>query len=259
MATIIALTSNKGGTGKTTIALGLAGALAQQQFRVLLIDMDQQGNATSGTGQLCPPQHHVGTWLRGHSEFEQTLLKGNKGIDLIPAGQEIIQHEQLLSAERGVECTLSDNLKVCQDQYDYILIDCPPNLGVMTFIALTAAHFYIVPMQGENFAYLGLESIQKCVLNVQRKYNPDLRLAGIALNKFQLKTRFGKALYDQLSANPGIHLFQTKVRQCISLMECSAEGVSIFEYDQTSTGAIDFLALAGEVSTLTPKQVANKP
>lgn len=251
MASIIAITSNKGGTGKTTIALGLTAALAQQQQRVLLIDMDQQGNATSGSNVKCSINHHVCTWLRDTSTFEQAVQVLPTGIHLMPAGQPIIEHEQLMSATRnGIEWSLAERLEPLADQYDFIVIDCPPNLGVMTFIALTAATYYIVPMQGENFAYLGLESIQQCVIRVKARYNPNLRMAGIVLNKFQLKTRYGRQLYEELKGNTGIRMFDTRIRQCIALMECGAVGETIYQYDPDSTGAADMTALAYEVQSL---------
>lgn len=252
MALVIAMTSNKGGTGKTTTTLGLGSALAQQGKRILLIDLDQQGNLTTGSGQECPLDFHVAAWLLQSENrpvsFEQVVVRGTSGIDLIPSGQPIIHDERQLDATRGCECNLDDLLQPIRSVYDYILIDCPPNMGIMTYLALIAADFYIVPMQGENFAFLGLDAIQRCVLSVRKTFRSNVQLAGIVLNKFRANTRFGQAIYQRLQESE-VHVFTTRIRQCLSLMECTADGESIFEYDPTSTGAEDFLALATELQT----------
>lgn len=246
---VIALTSNKGGTGKTTLTLGLAAGLARKDKRILLIDMDQQGNLSSGAG-CDDPEAHIGLLLRELIEWEEALVEGQQtNIDLLPAGLALNPHESLLSVTPGKEFMLDELLREhAHGQYDFVLIDCPPNLGTMTFMALTAADYYIVPIQGENFAYKGLSGIRSFVATVRKpKFNPNLRMAGIVMNRFRMQTRFGQSVLEMLKSTPDTHLFTTTISQDVALMEATAEGKSIFDYNPKSQGAADFDKLSDEL------------
>jgi chromosome partitioning protein len=267
---IIALTSNKGGTGKTTLALGLSAGLARKGYRVLMIDMDQQANLSSGAG-IDDATLHIGLLLRGINTFSQVLIKGTStqadqaesrptdrspaeyrpdgfgALDLLPASADLTTHQRLLDVEPGGEFVLREILDEHAQDYDFVFIDCPPNLGIMTFMSLTAATHYIVPIQGENFAYKGLDSIRNCVAQVRKRFNKDLSMAGIVLNKFRVNTSFGQQVLQLLDSTPDMYRFQTLIRQNVALMECTAEGRSIYDYDPKSTGASDFDALCTEL------------
>lgn len=252
---VIALTSNKGGTGKTTLALGLSAGLARKGHRVLMIDMDQQANLSSGAG-INDARQHIGLLLRGLSSFTDVLIQGTAGgpepggrLDLLPASADLTSHQRLLDVEPGSEYILRECLEEHARDYDFIFIDCPPNLGIMTFMSLTAATHYMVPIQGENFAYKGLDSIRNCVAQVRKRFNKDLTMLGIVLNKFRVNTSFGQQVLQLLDATPDMYRFQTLIRQNVALMECTAEGRSIYEYDSKSTGASDFDALCTELLT----------
>lgn len=250
-STIIALTSNKGGTGKTTVSLGLGAGLARLGKRVLLVDMDQQGNLSSGAG-CNDPAAHIGLLLRELASWEQTLVKGQQtNIDLIPASNELIPHEALLSVTPGKEFILDELLDEHARHYDFVLIDCPPNLGTMTFMALNAADYYIVPIQGENFAYQGLAQIRNFVATVRSpRFNPKLTMAGILLNKFRDKTRFGGQVLDMLNQSEDSPVFATRIGQDLALMEATAEGLNIFDYNPKSKAAASFEALSQELISL---------
>ncbi|RAJ93011.1 chromosome partitioning protein [Larkinella arboricola] len=243
----VAVTNNKGGTGKTTTTLNLGAALAKQGFRVLLVDLDAQCNLGLAAGCRQAP-HHVGELLLGEASWEETLVKG-QNIDLLPSSRLLLSYEHQLNMEPDSGYLLREQLE--GRPYDYVIIDCPPSLGALTFGALGAANWFIVPMQGENFAYVGLDEILQCVLKVRRRLNPGLQLAGILMNKFDLRTKFGQSVYSKLTDHPTVRLFTNSVRQDVSLMECTAFGQSIFEYAPTSRGAQDFISVCQEFLQVT--------
>lgn len=254
----ITLTSHKGGTGKTTITWGLATALALKGFKVLMIDLDEQGNLSQAAGYE-NPEFQIGKVLR---DFKNRVLKGLepelswekalikevvKNLDLMPAGKHMHEHEALLNTERTVEILLKLAIEKYAQEYDFVLIDCPPNKQIMTYNGLTAATHYIVPIQGENFAYRGLQSIYELVEEIKSYYNPSLQMAGVVLNRFRDKTIFGKEILDALSNSQGITIFDTRIRQCLPLMEATAAAQTIFDYAPDSPGAEDFKKLADEI------------
>lgn len=238
----IAITNNKGGTGKTTTSLNLGAALARRGGRVLLIDLDAQCNL--GTAAGCrSASYHIGQLLLGESTWEQTLVKG-KLVDLLPSSRTLLSYEHQLNMEPDSGYLLRELLE--NRPYDYVVIDCPPSLGALTFGAMGAANWFIVPMQGENFAYVGLDEILQCVSKVRRRLNPEIQLAGILMNKFDLRTKFGQSVYTKLVENADVRLFSHSIRQDVSLMECTAFGQSIFDYAPSSRGAHDFEQVCDE-------------
>ena len=245
--TTIAITNNKGGTGKTTTALNLGASLARRGFRVLLVDLDAQFNLGMAAG--CRHSvHHVGELLLGESTWEETIVRGTQ-LDLLPASRTLLSYEHRLNMEPDSGYLLREQLE--SRPYDYVVIDCPPSLSALTFGALGAAQWFLVPMQGENFAYVGLDEILQCVAKVRRRFNPAIQLAGILMNKFDLRTKFGQTVYTKLVTNTSVRLFQHSIRQDVSLMECTAFGQSIYEYAPTSRGAKDFDLVCTEFLQLT--------
>lgn len=250
MTQIISLTSNKGGTGKTTLTLGLAAAMAERKKKVLMVDLDQQGSMTRGAGYQLPPNApHIGHLLTGDSTWEQTIVTGtSEYLHLIPSAMTLVRYEKYLDSERDTDWVLSELLAKHATDYDYVFLDCPPNTGIMTFMALTAATYYIVPMQGESFAYQGLDSIRGVVNIVRRKTNTDLRMAGVVLNKFETNTILGRTILEAMNNADDVHIFNTRIRKDIQLAEAEHEGQSIFSFDPKSRGAKDMADLASELA-----------
>ncbi|MCU0451711.1 MAG: ParA family protein [Bernardetiaceae bacterium] len=249
MPTIISVTNNKGGTGKTTTVFNLGAALARRGFSVLLIDLDAQCNLSIAAG-VSQPAHHVGELVLGEATFEQTLVKKPQ-YHLLPAQRVLLSYEYRVNNEPDSGHLLADVIK--DKDYDFVLIDCPPSLGALTVNALVASNYYIVPMQGENFAYIGLDEIQKLVLKIKKRMNPDLELAGILLSMFDLRTKFGQMVYQKLVQDQRLKVFTGNIRQDIALMECTVFGQSIFDYAPESRGAADYNHHCEEVLALVGK------
>lgn len=246
MTKTYAITNNKGGTSKTTTALNLSAALNLRGFRILAIDLDPQCNLTLGAG-IQPSEINAGTMLLGESTFEQTVQKA-ASFDIIPAHKTLLSYEYRVNAEPDSAFFLKDVL--FGKQYDYVIIDCPPSLGALTVNALVASDNFIIPMQGENFAYVGLNEILQLTSKIKKRLNPELELAGILLSKFDMRTKFAQMVFQKLSSNENIKLFKTHIRQDVNLMECAAFGENIFLYAPESRGANDYKNLCEEILSL---------
>jgi len=240
---VFSITNNKGGTGKTTTTLNLGAALAHKGFRVLLIDLDAQCNLSIALG-VKNNVNHIGELLVGESTFEETLIKKDK-IDILPSSRLLLSFEYRINMEPDSGYFLQEQLE--GKDYDYVLIDCPPSLGSLTVNALVASDYFIVPIQGENFAYVGLDEILQLCAKIRKRMNPNIQLGGILLNKFDMRTKFSQMIYTKLSENSDIKLYKSNIRQDVSLMECTAFAQSIFEYAPESRGANDYMALCEEV------------
>jgi chromosome partitioning protein len=250
MSRIFTVINNKGGTGKTTTALNLGAALAEMKKKVLLIDLDSQCNMSSALG-VTASENHIGSLMLGKCEFADAVQSHNN-IDLLPATDKLLEYEVMINTEPGREYLLSESIAKLKDKYDYIIIDCPPSLGIFSINSLVAADFFIVPMQTENFAFIGLDKILQVADKVKKRLNPALELAGIVLIRYTSRVKFSQAVVSNIEANSqiGKKIFRTKVRQDINLMESSAFSQSIFEYAPKSRGAEDFNHLAKEIRKL---------
>lgn len=247
MATIISVINNKGGTGKTTTVLNLGAALSRKKKRVLLIDLDSQCNLTSAFG-VDSNGIGIGELLIGKADFSDVVKKNGK-LSLIPASEKLLDYEFQLSNEPGREYMLREQLERVATSFDYIIIDCPPSLGTLSTNSLVAANHFIVPMQAENFAFIGLDRIMLISEKVKKRMNPDLNLAGILFVKLDPRTKFSQAVIQSLSDNQNFtgKLFNTYVRQDISLMESGAFKQTVYEYAPKSRGADDYTDLAKEI------------
>ena len=247
MANIISVINNKGGTGKTTTVLNLGAALSRKKKRVLLIDLDSQCNLTSAFG-VDSNGVGIGELLIGKAEFLDVLKKSGK-LALIPASEKLLDYEFQLSNEPGREYMLREQLEKVSNSYDYIIIDCPPSLGTLSTNSLVAANHFIVPMQAENFAFIGLDRIMLISEKVKKRMNPDLDLAGILFVKLDPRTKFSQAVIQSLSDNQNFSgkLFNTYIRQDISLMESGAFKQTVYDYAPKSRGAEDYTDLAKEI------------
>ncbi len=240
---VFSITNNKGGTGKTTTTLNLGAALAQKGFKVLLIDLDAQCNLSIALG-VKNNANHIGELLVGEATFESTLIKKDK-MDILPSSRLLLSFEYRINMEPDSGYFLQEQLE--GKDYDYVLIDCPPSLGSLTVNALVASDYFIVPIQGENFAYVGLDEILQLCTKIRKRMNPNIQLGGILLNKFDMRTKFSQMIFAKLSENSDIKLYKANIRQDVSLMECTAFAQSIFEYAPESRGASDYMALCEEV------------
>jgi chromosome partitioning protein len=246
MAHIISIINNKGGTGKTTTTLNLGSALSRLGYKVLLIDIDSQSNLTTSLG-VSRVENHIGKFLLNDLKSSEVLLELN-GLTLIPSTNYLLDYEYKINNEPGREYLLKEALEKIESLYDYILIDCGPSLGTFAINALVASHYYIVPMQAENFAFIGLDKIIQISDKVKMRMNPDIEMAGILFVKFSQRTKFSKAVVKSLETNERFKkkVFNTRIRTDISLMESTAFGQNVFSYAPKSRGAEDYLNLANE-------------
>jgi chromosome partitioning protein len=246
MATTISIINYKGGTGKTTTALNFGAALARKKKKVLLIDFDSQCNLSLSKGYKKPGKH-IGNVLLKKSNILESLYQ-TENFALVASVENLLDYEFAISNEPGREFIAKEFLQPVQDNFDYIIIDCPPSLGLLSINSLVAADYFIVPMQTENFAFIGLDNILAATQKVRDRMNPGLELAGILLVKFTYRTKFSQAVLSNILANQELKdkIFDAYIRQDISLMESPAFGQTIFEYAPKSRGAVDFQAFANE-------------
>jgi chromosome partitioning protein len=247
MGIVISVINNKGGTGKTTTTLNLGAAFAEKKKKILLIDLDSQCNLSSSMG-INDTNEHVGKLILGEKSIQDLIIE-RENIDLIASTESLLDYEQRINNEPGREYILSEALQEVKQKYDYVFIDCPPSLGTLSINSLVAADFYIVPMQAENFAFIGLDKILQISEKVKKRMNPKLELGGILFLKLSAKTKFSQAIIANLDNNLLLKdkVFKTRIRQDIALMEASAFGKTIFEYAKSGRGAYDYRKLASEI------------
>ncbi|HIU33448.1 MAG TPA: ParA family protein [Candidatus Pullichristensenella excrementigallinarum] len=247
MAKIIAVTNQKGGVGKTTTSVNLSGCVAEAGRKVLLIDIDPQGNATSGLGVTGegPTVYEV---LLGDGKVEDAVRNtGFDDLDLIPAGIELAGAEIELVGVEKRENLLKDALETLRDRYDYIFIDCPPSLGLLTLNALTAADSVLVPIQCEYYALEGVGQLMNTIKLVRRKLNPDLEVEGIVLTMFDARTNLGAQVVEEVRAHFSKEAFETMIPRNVRLSEAPSYGIPIHRYDARCPGAQAYRALAKEL------------
>lgn len=246
--TIIAVTNQKGGVGKTTTAVNLAAYLAGPQCRVLLLDLDPQGNATSGLGLqkdgLEPTSYEV---LLHQATLDQAVQTTNReGLYLLPANPNLAAAEVELVGASQREFRLKESLGVAA--FDYIIIDCPPALGLLTINALTAAHALLIPVQSEYYALEGLGQLLATVQRVRQGINPTLDLIGVVLTMYDKRTSLSEQVKAELQKHFGDKLFKTTIPRNIRLAEAPSFGKTIFEHDKWSKGARAYKHFAKEVA-----------
>ena len=249
MERILAITNQKGGVGKTTTSVNLAASLAVTRQRVLLIDLDPQGNATMGSGIdkriLTRTVYHV---LLGEAEIGAVRLTSNTGnYDVVPANRELAGAEiELVNIEQR-EMRLKSALIAFENEYDFILIDCPPSLNLLTVNGLCAAQAVLIPMQCEYYALEGLSDLVQTIKKVRAHLNPRLEIEGLLRTMYDPRNMLAKQVSIQLQEHFGDNLYRTVIPRNVRLAEAPSHGLPALGFDKTSKGAQAYLALAGEM------------
>ena len=245
MAKIIAVANQKGGVGKTTTAVNLACCLAARGQRVLLCDLEPQGNSSSGLGQEAAPGKSVYEMLTEGVKASD-CIRPTKWCAVLPSDINLAAAEIELSARSRREYILKDALAAVSTEYDYIFIDCPPSLGLLTLNALTAADSVLVPMQCEYFALEGLSLLHTSVSSVHRHLNPKIQYEGIILTMYDGRTNLTMQVAEEIKKAFGDKVYRTVVPRNVRLSEAPSHGLPIIAYDRLSRGAEAYNAVAEE-------------
>ena len=256
MTKIITIANQKGGVGKTTTCVNLAASLAATKRRVLLVDMDPQGNATMGSGiDKNDLDYSVCEVLLGENTIQQVTLKAPEaGFDLLPSNGDLTAAEVQLMNKIGRERQLTLALETVADKYDYILIDCPPSLNMLTVNALVASNGVVIPMQCEYYALEGLTALLDTIEQIRISVNPNIKVEGLLRTMYDPRNNLSNDVSSELVEHFGDTVYRTVIPRNIRLAEAPSFGQPILQYDKNSRGSMAYLALAGEVLRRDAKQ-----
>jgi len=249
VAKIIAMANQKGGVGKTTSAVNLAASMAATKRKILLVDLDPQGNATMGSGvDKYDVEYSAYDLLVDDTDIDKIIIKETTGgFDLIAGNGDITAAEVKMMEMYGRELRLKNALAKIQDQYDYIFIDCPPSLNMLTVNAMAAADSVIVPMQCEYYALEGLTALMDTISQLATVVNPNLKIEGILRTMYDPRNRLANDVSEQLKHHFGDKVYRTVIPRNVRLAEAPSFGAPVMYYDKSSAGAKAYLALAGEM------------
>ena len=261
MAKVICIANQKGGVGKTTSSINIAACLAEMGRKVLLIDMDPQGNASSGLGIKRHEQSDRNIYyvLIGEQTIKETSFPTqHRNLQIIPANPDLVGAEIELIDVPEREFRLKEALEEVQKSYHYIIIDCPPSLGLLTINAMASADSFIVPLQCEYFALEGLSQLLNTAGLLKKKLNPGLKVDGIALTMFDTRNNLAHQVVSEINSHFGSKVFKTIIPRNVRLSEAPSHGQSIIFYDSRSVGAKKYMALARELDARTQKDFKAK-
>ena len=260
MSRIYTIANQKGGVGKTTTSINLASSLATYNKRVLLVDMDPQGNATMGSGiDKNSLEHSIYDVIVGEVLPDRAIRRnGEAGIDLLPANRDLTAAEVELLDIQGKESRLRHALIRIRDRYDYIIVDCPPSLSMLTVNALAACEGVIIPVQCEYYALEGLTDLMGTIKRIGQVVNPKLSIVGILRTMYDPRNSLTNEVSNQLHSYFGDRVFRTTIPRNVRLAEAPSYGQPANVYDRSSRGAIAYLGLAGELIRRNKQQPENR-
>jgi len=249
MSKTIAIANQKGGVGKTTTCINLAASLAATRRRVLLIDLDPQGNATMGSGiDKNNTEFTTCDLLLGEVTLSELVVKGEEiEYDVLPGNGDLTAAEVALMDIPNRERQLRNALAAAQNHYDYILIDCPPSLNMLTLNALVAANSVMIPMQCEYYALEGLSALMETIDSIKKTVNPELEIEGLLRTMYDPRNNLASDVSGQLLLHFPKKVYRTIIPRNVRLAEAPSHGIPVIHYDKTSRGALAYLALAGEI------------
>lgn len=249
MGKMIAIGNQKGGVGKTTTTVNLGAALASLGKKVLLIDSDSQGNATSGLGiERGDVKHSLYEVLIDQLPIQETILPTSReGLEIVPSNIQLAAAELELIGVPHREDRLKEAVEPIRDQYDYILVDCPPSLGQLSINAFTASDTILIPVQAEYYALEGLSQLLNTIRLVQKTYNHDFRIEGVLITMLDARTNLGFEVVEEVRKYFQEKVYETVIPRNIRLSEAPSYGQSVIDYDPRSRGAVTYFELAKEV------------
>ena len=244
MSKVISISNHKGGVGKTTSAINIGAGLNKLGKKVLLIDLDPQANLSQSLGLIEPDTNIYGA-LRG--EYKLQPIEILKGLDLIPSTLDLSGAEIEMSGEAGREYILKELIGPIRDSYDFIIIDSPPSLGLLTINSFTASDEILIPLQAQYLALQGLTKLIEVVDKIKRRLNKELEIGGVFITQYDKRKVLNRDVAATIEAHFKDEVFKTKIRDNIALAEAPANGLDIFRYNPKSYGAEDYLSLSKEI------------